>query len=562
MDGWLSLRSGPLLLVSERFFFRLRWGFLSQYSSEQSNAVNRYCIHGASIETVEASCKFVLTIGPLGILSPQGTDFPHRSDPSTRQGVSFPRTKGTFPWRREGRPRGNLFLGRRGDLSSYFEKKDVNFASPTLEDSKPRKLVLVADNIEEFRLWALLISRGRSRSISRFFELETVVGNGSMGEVYRANILNPAYGQVAVKRIEYNTFKKKTNAAKNLRRIQKEIQTQVKAASRSPHVVKLIDVFFDSRYVYLVMEMVEGGSLREWLDKHRLMEEPVAISIAQQMTRCLLSLHQHRIVHRDIKSDNVMLKLDRNGNIAGVLLTDFGFAEVCRTGDMDKFCSTFMGTASYMATEIASFVSYGAPVDMYALGIMVCAMLSGLYPFDDHRGLMATLESIKEADPSRIETCDLLSADAKSFCLALINPRPEKRLSPIAALQHRWLRRGKNVATGVLASPHLDRSPRAWFRRAFQVISAYQALQAWVREPVAVESFVDPSLSKARQNMLRRLDREIQLKEQIVRRPSNDEDGQDDGEVFVGEESSRTLQRFRHPQLAETATERELLGKG
>lgn len=547
MDGWFSLRSGPLLLTSERFFFRLRWGFLSQYPTKRSNALNRYCIHGASMETTESSRKIILTIGPLGVLSPHGTDIPHQPDPSPPQ-----RQKGILPWRREGRAQGNTRFGHRGDLSPETEKSADKSVPPETQVSKPRKLTLVADTVEEFRLWVLLISRGRSRSISRFFELEQVVGNGAVGEVFRANSVDRSYGQVAVKRIEYNAIRK-NSSARNLRRIQKEIQTQVKAASRSSNVVQLIDVFFDSRYVYLVMDLIEGGSLREWLDKHRTMEEPVAISIAQQLTRCLLTLHQHRIVHRDIKMDNIMLKLDRDGNICGVQLTDFGFAEVCRSGDMNTFCSTFMGTASYMATEIASFKNYGAPVDMYALGIMVCAMLSGVYPFDEPQGLLATLERIKEADPSRIQCCDLLSADAKSFCLALTNPSPQKRLSPVAALQHRWLRRGKNVTEGALSCAGVDRSPQSWFRRAFHVISASLALKRWIEQSAPEEPYVDPWLAKARQKMLRRLDREIEMKQPIVRRPSNESADQDDGEVFIGEESSRIFQRFRHPQNVEAA---------
>lgn len=518
MKGWLTVRSGPLLLNAERYFFRLQWGFLGQYICPRSVAINRYCIHASAIETNEENRKIVLTIGPLGFLSAHGTDSPLGG------GGGGAASRKTFLKRRAHTG------GRRSDGGA---DADADYDAAR-HNRKPRRLVLVADTTEEFQMWALLLNRGRARNIARRFKAEGPVGNGAAGDVFRSSSLLEANLQVAVKRIEYNSMEKQ-NTARNLRRIQKEVQTQVKAASRSPYVVGILDVFFDSRYVYLVMELVTGGSLRELLERQGSISEEMAVSVAKQIALFLLVLHQHSIVHRDVKADNCLLHLDANGVVDGIRMTDFGFAEVCRNGDMDTFCSTFLGTASYMAPEIAYFDRYGAPVDMYALGILCCAMQSGLYPYDDDGGLIATLEKIKEADPVVIRGSTALSSDAKSFCLALLNPDPKKRLTAAAALQHRWLRRGINTTAGLMSSPGLDRSPKAWLRRIFHIISSVLAMQRWASAAPRPRPALHPDVVQSRLVMLQRLDREV-LSKQPVRRPSKDTP-EELGEVF-GEDGS------------------------
>lgn len=524
MKGWLTVRSGPLLLNSERHFFRLQWGFLSQYESRRSEAVHRYCIHAASLELAEHSRKIVVTIGPLGMLTAHGTDGALREEPAG----------GRRPFGRR----------RRGDKAALAARaRSSEPMLPAARDKKPVRLVLVADTVEEYRLWALLLTRGRSRAISRRFMICEPVGMGSVGQVFRATAINGPFLEVAVKRLEYNSARgsaREGHAARLLRRAQKEIQTQVKAASRSPYVVKIIDVFFDSRYVYLVMELIPGGSLRQWLEDNGPLEESIAISVAQQLARCILALHQNHIVHRDVKADNVLLELDENGEMQGVRLTDFGFAEVCRAGEMNDFCSTFLGTASYMATEIAHFDKYGAPVDMYALGVLCYVMMTDEFPFDDPGGLLFTLAKIKKADRAPIMNNQALSPDAKSFCLAVTNQDPLKRLTAAASLQHRWIRRGHNVAAGALSSPHMDRGAKAWFRRAFHVISAVHAMRAFAEAPRPQREAVPPHIATERLRMLRRLDSKVHPT-QPVSQQSAEHRYDDDGEVFVGDDSNRSL---------------------
>lgn len=517
MKGWLTVRSGPLLLSADRYFFRLQWGFLSQYEGRRAEALHRYCIHAATLDLAETSRKIVLTIGPLGVLTAHGTDRVMRAG-----------------------ERGGFFSKRRKEekgAGARMRADDVSF-TPARE-RKPTRLVLVADTVEEFRLWALLLERGRVRPIARRFLLREAMGEGSAGQVFRATAVHGPFLEVAVKRVEYNLMREGA-AERNLRRLQKEVQTQVKAASRSPCVVNVLDVFFDSRYVYLVMELVHGGSLREWLDDHGPVDDGVAVSIAQQLTRCILILHQNHIVHRDVKTDNVLLEVDENGNMSGVRLTDFGFAEVCRNGDMNTFCTSFLGTASYMATEIAWFDKYGAPVDMYALGVLCFVVLTGQYPFDADGGLIDQIAKIKKADRTPIIDDETLTPDAKSFCLALTNEDPRKRLIAAAALQHRWLRRGRNVTAEALTSPTMNRGGKAWFRRAFHVISAVHAMRSFTRTSRPVRLPLSPDVAEDRLAMLRRLDSK-NIPQQPVPRQFVDFREEDDGEVFVGDDSHSGL---------------------
>jgi serine/threonine protein kinase len=536
MKGWLNLRTGSLLLASDRQFFRLQWGFLSQYMNERSTATRRFCVHAATISCTVDTRKIVIIFGPLGILTAHGTDSPLDGRPSSTS--SAPK-RHVLPWRRPNKPHSMY-------INLAHSRDDYNIGQTVFQASqKPLKLVLIADSDEEFRLWALMLDRARVRNISRWYRMENAIGKGAAGDVFRATSISNPDRNVAVKRIEYHVVGQEGDVARQLRRIQKEIQTQYKAATRSPYVVQILDVFFDSRYVYVVMNFVQGGSLRVWLDTNGALPESFSITIMQQLCRAVLVLHQHKIVHRDIKADNCVMEFDvadSNGTVVGTKLTDFGFAEVCRGPDINTFCSTFLGTASYMSPEIAWFDNYGAPADMFALGILCHAMLLGYYPFDEP-GLIATLEKIKSCELNELREATGVSRDAKSFCLALLNADPLRRISAIAALQHRWLRRGHIVTTGVLESPMFDRSPKAWFRRAVNVVLIVRRWTCLAAMPRLPRKKLTPEAAASRIRMLLRLDEEMKALDRLhVPRPLIDDTNRDDAEVFVDDDCSKTFE--------------------
>jgi tRNA A-37 threonylcarbamoyl transferase component Bud32 len=516
MSGWLTVRSGPLLLNRERYFFRFRWGFLSQYLTENSSAVQRFCVHAAMVSLHPQSRKILLAIGPLGMLGAHGADTP-LVEPTEQDLLSAHASRSWTSPEADDAPRSESRLRKQHVPESSPNLKNVESLahanrSPDVlarVGQVPKRIILVADTDEEFRAWGLLLETARMRNIARWYCGLARLGQGASGDVIVASSSRRANELVAIKRMEYRRATR-TGVARQLRRIHKEIQIQNKAAMHSSIPVRIYDVFFDSRFVYIVMEYVPGVTLSEWMSASDCgVPEDIAVSVVRQIARCIMILHQHKIVHRDIKADNCLIELDADGKPGNVRLIDFGFAEVYRGGhgtSMTNFCSGFLGTASYMAPEIGSFEQYGYPVDLFALGVLVHLLLLRVYPFDS-KSLIKTLDLIREGNTYLLCTSVGISRDARSFCLSLLNKDPRKRLTAAGALQHRWVRRGRNVTENALRSPDMDRSPRAWLRRVLTVVSVVFALRQWSNEPAPLKRAVPPEIMMARTAMLDRLDK-------------------------------------------------------
>jgi serine/threonine protein kinase len=529
MSGWLTARSGALLLTRERYYFRFRWGFLSQYLTEHSSALQRFCMHAASISLHSETRKILIGINPPGMLGAHGAGtssenikeqdcFGARvSGPrtSSQGGISenYPRQNGLVEGISDG-----AFIGCAGTE----RRRAGSIARPSFSH---RRIVLIADTDEEFQAWGSVLERAHIRNIAQCYRGQTSLGNGASGDVILVSSLRNPDELAAVKRIEYRKSAQ-SSVTRQLRRIQQEIQIQHKASSHCKTSVRVYDVFFDNVYVYVVMEYVSGGTLSQWLSlQESETPEGVVISIIQQLTKCIMLLHQHKIVHRDIKADNCLLELDSNGVPVQIRLVDFGFAELYRGEygtNMANFCSGFLGTASYMAPEICSFEQYGAPVDLFALGVIVHLLLMKAYPFESE-SLLETLELVKHGRTCALSSNFDISPDAKSFCLSLLNKNPKKRLTAAGALQHRWIRHGHDVTRNVLRSADTDRSPRAWFRRIVLVISVCIALRNWSVEPVMRRAPIALETLRARAAMLERLDNQASAgRRRVFRRVSSD----------------------------------------
>ena len=170
--------------------------------------------------------------------------------------------------------------------------------------------------------------------------LVSQLGEGGMATVYRAfdqrlqvwraiKILAPQY------------------ASKPKLRSRFETEAQTMALLEHPNIVRVYDVGHDGPYAYIVMELLEGGSLVDWLEAHGAMPPPMAIEVTLQLCAGIQSAHDKGVVHRDIKPHNVMITADGSCRV-----TDFGIARVSdRTHDGMTRTGAVMGTWGYMAPE-------------------------------------------------------------------------------------------------------------------------------------------------------------------------------------------------------------------
>ena len=200
------------------------------------------------------------------------------------------------------------------------------------------------------------------------YEIVALLSRGGMAAVYRAR--QQSVGRdVAIKVISAQL----AEIDEFVERFEREARTI--ASLSHAHIVKIFDYGQHGDVVYLVMELLEGGSLADLIAKGALPPEH-ASRLLDQMASALDYAHQHGIIHRDLKPQNVLL--DGNGY---VFLTDFGIAKIADETRALTRTGTVMGTPAYMAPEQWSGLPVDARSDIYSLGIILFEMLTGTVPF-------------------------------------------------------------------------------------------------------------------------------------------------------------------------------------
>lgn len=253
------------------------------------------------------------------------------------------------------------------------------------------------------------------------YRIDRLLGSGGMGAVYRAE----------------HVLMRKTVALKVLHRemtlvpeVVARFEREAIAASRvdHPNVVAATDFGkLEDGGFYLVLEFVEGRSLRAVLDAEGALAPDRAARIAAQIASALAEAHAQGIVHRDLKPDNVML-VERPENPEHVKVLDFGIAKVAANDlagqpALTRFGSVF-GTPEYMSPEQAMGTTVDHRADLYALGVLLHEMLAGETPFHD-QDLMALLARQMTAPPPPLPTS--VPPALRAVVARLLAKRPEER---------------------------------------------------------------------------------------------------------------------------------------
>lgn len=213
------------------------------------------------------------------------------------------------------------------------------------------------------------------------------IGRGGMGEVFKAYQAD-LHRHVAIKTL----LSGEQATEEFLQRFQREARMVAKLSH--PNIVPIYDIGVEGRLHYIVMEYVEGRSLKEILEEKKLPEDK-SLRIAYTVARALQFAHEHKIVHRDVKPANLLI--DRQGRVR---ILDFGLARSL-DGKGLTASSVLVGTPYYMSPEQA----FGAPeeldhrTDLYSLGAVLYEMLTGRPPFEGGT-VLAILRKIEDEDPA------------------------------------------------------------------------------------------------------------------------------------------------------------------
>ena len=255
-----------------------------------------------------------------------------------------------------------------------------------------------------------------------FYKYGRLLGKGAFGKVNLS--LHVLTGRlVAIKSIN----KSKLTNERQKRKIQIET-TIMKTLSKSNNIVKIFETYETKKHYCIVMEYICAGDLLSYIKKRGKLTEQVAKFIFKQIILTLQYIHNHNIVHRDIKLDNILIDLDNN-----IKICDFGVSKIIKNNDvMVEQC----GTPAYIAPEILLNRGYeGFGVDIWSAGVVLYAMLSGTVPFKGNN-IKDLHDLIIKGEYTPVKE---ISKEATHLLKCILEVDPKKRITTKDILVHPWL---------------------------------------------------------------------------------------------------------------------------
>ncbi|MED3564298.1 protein kinase domain-containing protein, partial [Bacillus xiapuensis] len=225
------------------------------------------------------------------------------------------------------------------------------------------------------------------KRISGRYKILEMIGGGGMANVYLAHdmILDR---DVAVKILRLDF----ANDEEFIRRFHREAQSATSLVH--PNIVSIYDVGEEDSIYYIVMEYVDGQTLKQYIQGHSPLPVEEAIDIMKQLTSAISDAHQNHIIHRDIKPHNILI--DRSGNVK---ITDFGIAMALSATSITQ-TNSVLGSVHYLSPEQARGGMANRKSDIYSLGIVMFELLTGRLPFSGESAVSIALKHLQSETPS------------------------------------------------------------------------------------------------------------------------------------------------------------------
>lgn len=251
------------------------------------------------------------------------------------------------------------------------------------------------------------------------YEVIEKIGTGGMSDVYKAKC-HKLNRFVAVKVLKQE-FSENANFVSKFK-----VEAQAAAGLMHPNIVNVYDVGEENGINYIVMELVEGITLKKYIEKKARLSVKEAVTIAIQIGMGIEAAHNNHIIHRDIKPQNVIISKEGK-----VKVTDFGIAKAATS---NTITSNVMGSVHYTSPEQARGGFSDEKSDIYSLGITLFEMLTGRVPFNGDTTVAIAIKQIQEEMPSPREYVDDIPVSVEQIVLKCTQKSPDRRYQTMGEL--------------------------------------------------------------------------------------------------------------------------------
>ncbi|XP_064255585.1 serine/threonine-protein kinase PAK 3-like isoform X2 [Passer domesticus] len=348
-------------------------------------------------------------------------------------------------WKEDGKPA--AFWEEDGEAAAFWEEdgeaaafweEDGEPPSAWEEDTEPPSAVgswaehsdssaaLQAEGRGEWCLMQLRNTVSEAQPAQKYLEVEQI-GQGAFGAVSKG-LDRATGGEVALKKMSLT--------GQNRERAVNEIL--LLKDKKHPNIVNFLDSFLVDGDLWLVMEYMDGGTLQDVVRQTRMAEGEMA-AVSRECLQGLDFLHSKRVIHRDVKSSNILLGMD-----GSVRLADFGLCAQLSPEQDQR--SSMVGTAHWMAPEVVTRSPYGPKVDIWSFGIVTIEMVEGEPPYFRETAAMARA-LIRQNGTPQLQEPRRLSALLRDFLECSLEPDEERRWAAQELLQHPFLASAKPLSS-------------------------------------------------------------------------------------------------------------------